>query len=161
DKFREAYHLDAASPFGLTYDIVANAMVAETAIVVNPPDETRDWQLACARMRRLILPETLLDSALPRNQAPKAPPVQPKPLGWSLPVRTEGSDRVPIDFCMDVPAGQWPQSVTIKAGSQDLPLEYPKEIEGAQRRLLVSWHKQRWEDGGDAKWRAQVLAQQR
>ncbi len=153
--------------FGLTYDIVRNAAVAQTAVVIHPADESRDWLMARGRLRRIVLPETLLNNLL---QPPdSADQVANQTKSWKLPVRVEGTDRVPLDFCLDCPGATLPAKLSLVWGQDadgriDLNLpEVHADGQGPKPkvRLLCSWHKARWQGGGESTWRVQILAQKR
>jgi hypothetical protein len=148
--------LDVQPPFGLTQDIGANPLVRQTAVIVSPVGGQGKWLLAKVRTRRVILPETLLDS------------VAATPLLEHFPFRAEGNDGVPLDFALDfnqVPTADAEPLVTLdidgttKVRSAWPPL--PAADMSAPLRLVLSWHKGRWKDGGDPAWRLQVLVQRR
>lgn len=155
-------------PFGLTYDLIRNAGVAQTAVVVRPKSNPGGkWMLAKIRTRRILLPETLLNSALQpieENGAASGADASQE-LRWQVPLRRVGTEWVPIDFAIDWMADEAPGEVILKQGEERRKLETPGCAEGPangeQRswRLLCSWHKGRWRGGGDATWRAQVLLQ--
>ncbi|MBE2260066.1 MAG: hypothetical protein IAE88_14485 [Rhodobacteraceae bacterium] len=172
-------------PFGLTHDNSANALVSQTGIVVSTHAAKGKWLLAKIQARRLTLPETLVNSALPLRNLNT--PTEDAHM-FDLPLRSEGEDSIPLDFALDF-KGQQPStgqprlsSMTIlldpgTSNSAALPMAWPKLTEvdwKKELRLLCSWHRRRWGEAnneaadtqaGDAKklatWRLQVLAQQR
>jgi hypothetical protein len=170
--------LRVSEPHGLTYDLVRNAKVAQTAILVQPAkrnaaDESQptvddvpdEWLLAQVRVRRLILPETQLNSEL---QAPDNEPMR-FPLRW----RTEGMERVPYDFALDINlTARASPALTIDVVAEDdsqesYQLDIPDPLPTEKRvRLLVSFHKGRWDPEQPAGplqglpyWAPQVYAQ--
>jgi hypothetical protein len=158
DKIK-SFGLESQEPFGLTYDIVNNAKVSQTAIVINPIGSMGQWWLAKVRTRRIILPETLLGSKIEKND-PEYPGE------FRLNIRHEGKDNIPIDFAIDV---EDTIDVSIKTvitllrndGSQfiiNAPI-YTGDRNSSKYRFLCSWHKGRWKAGGNETWRVQVLLQ--
>jgi len=156
------FQLDVHPPFGLTHDITSNALVAQTGVVVSTRGGEGRWLLAKIRTRRLLLPETLLDSALPMIGDSESRSVE-------LPLRRDGDDTVPCDFALDAPAaGMLPQfeirlRTTPDAVPVTLQIVWPAVAgdPGEAIRYLCSWHKDRWDGGGDPTWRLQVLGQRR
>jgi hypothetical protein len=161
----ETHRLRLGPLFGLTADQVRNAAVGQTAVIVhreNVPGGA-DWLMAKGRLRRIVLPETLLNGNLEKVCSPS--------MGgcvWKLPVRVEGGERVPVDFCVDLPAkfGIPEDALTIKGSDgRHYPIRVPTVAEDAgdeskRRRILCSWHRDRWVGVGDATWRIQVLLQE-
>jgi len=161
-------------PFGLTHDSSANALVSQTGIVVSTHAANGKWLLAKIQARRLTLPETLVNSALPLRNLNM--PTEDNTQVFELPLRSEGEDSIPLDFALDF-KGQQPStgqphlsSMTIRldpgtSNPANLPMAWPKLTEVAwdkELRLLCSWHKRRWSGPREpTTWRLQVLAQQR
>lgn len=156
--------------FGLTFDIGPNPKVAQTAIVVRPLNSGGRWVMAMARARRYILPETELGTMLRDSQ-----PGETKPHLAAIPTRLDGRDVVPLDFVVDVDKPlqeslQLQQLLSDPPGEM-LTLLVPKLAEADPKlaeahpnpkyRYLVTWHKARWKDGGDPRWRCQVMLQSR
>jgi len=143
--------LTVSPPFGLTRDLVRNALVSQTAMIVEPEGGHGAWMMAKVRTRRLVLPETMLRNVL-----------EPKGDGWIVPHRTEADEAIPIDFAVDFAGSAWPPSMTLETGggSRSIELPDPPGEEGA-RRLLCTWHKARWKQNEDPRWRIQVMAQRR
>ncbi|PTQ79313.1 hypothetical protein C8R21_13025 [Nitrosospira multiformis] len=146
--------------FGLTFDTGPNPKVTQTAIVVRPRNAGGRWVMARARARRLILPETELGTMLHAHMTPEAPPHLAE-----IPTRLEGKDVVPLDFVVDLGAPlQKPMQLSSSYATDTLTLVVPKPPLADAKlkyRYLVTWHKARWADGGDSKWRCQVMLQSR
>jgi hypothetical protein len=153
--------LQISEPFGLTFDLVRNAKVAQTAVTVRPglrkgsekelEQALRQWTLAKVRVRRIILPETQLDGELSAGL-----------LAW----RVDGLDRIPADFAVDGVAKAGARSLKITLGAEPpYVLEVPPDVEaGSKVRWLVSFHKGRWHPLKPAKqpgpyWAPQILVQ--
>jgi hypothetical protein len=168
--------LKVSEPHGLTYDLVRNAKVVQTAVLVRPAmrsgtdgtlitvdDAPTEWQMAQVRVRRLILPETQLNAAIAADVSTGEYPI---------PWRSEGVERVPFDFAVDVLADETPtlelnvkQGTVIERHALVVPKGFPAK---APARLLVSFHKGRWDPAKPAGlqmglpyWAAQVQMQQR
>lgn len=147
--------LTGDSAFGLTFDIGPNPKVAQTAIVVRPVNAGGRWVMAMARARRYILPETELGTLLrPDSNGPAAHLA-------AIATRLDGKELVPLDFVVDVPK---PLANSLEMHSDPagtkVSIAVPpvaKPDRSLTYRYLVSWHKARWSDGGDPKWRAQVV----
>lgn len=161
-----AIGLDVHPPFGLTHDIASNALVAQTGVVVSTRGGAGRWLLAKIRARRVLLPETLLDSTLRMTDFRDEGATL---RAATLPLRRDGDDMVPCDFALDAERfDRAPQFHIRLQGGPDtkpeaLPICWPKAP--AQKwqpvRYLCSWHKDRWAGGGDPTWRLQVLGQTR
>lgn len=158
--------LAALAPFGLTYDQSDNGLVVQTGIIVVPEGGAGGWLLAEVRTRRVVLPEVLMGTALlsskqPGNAAP--------PPGFDIPLRRAGDDYVPLDFCIDVAAGDRLTELGFFKGDAGAPETLPLgAAPGDGYRLLISWHKGRYSKRDDKKpgddrptWRMQVLTQVR
>ncbi len=148
--------LEVSPPHGLTYDLVRNGKVAQTAVAVRPVSKEgeapRDWVLAQVRVRRLILPETQLNASV-TNRANLFE------LNW----RREGEDRIPLDFAVDYDAKAAERPV-LKLSAEGKPYDIviPQNLDlptQGRVRLLVSFHKGRWQSGGQPYWSPQVLVQ--
>lgn len=148
--------------FGLTFDIGPNPKVAQTAMVVRPLDSGGRWVMAMARARRYILPETELGTMLHEDNA-----AHPTSHLAAIPTRLDGKDVIPLDFVLDVDA---PLAAPLilepsRLGAMNLTIAVPSapahDPAVTRYRYLVTWHKARWEDGGDPKWRCQVILQSR
>jgi hypothetical protein len=162
DAGRKALDLRAHAPFGLTYDISSNALVSQTALIVTVDHAQGKWLLAKIRARRLILPETMVNSSL-REDPPSSHS------NFVLPIRIEGDDAIPLDFTLDLDPtltlAPPPVSVVLNPGQGSRTLTFtlpdPGSVGNAEQlRFLCSWHKRRW-DGHTLAWRLQVLAQVR
>lgn len=148
----------AHAPHGLTYDIGRNGKVVQTAVHVTPTAVQQDaldsfamaaaldqWLLAKVRVRRLVLPETQLNSNCEYVGTPAAPKYA---LGW----RRVGTERIPMDFAVDFNSSQDGAPTVlleIKFGQTQTSyaLTVPTAVsrpEGTSR-LLVSFHKGRWD----------------
>jgi len=168
--------LKVSAPHGLTYDLVRNAKVAQTAILVQPAmldanqedgvsveGAPTEWQLAQVRVRRLILPETQFNAALVRR-GPAG-----KQFEFDLRWRREGVERIPGDFAVDLTRDGGTLKLTMKVDSIEYPLLLPSDVPtGEPVRLLVSFHKGRWDPQKPAEpmqgmpyWAPQVYVQRR
>ncbi len=153
--------LSTDAAFGLTFDIGPNPKVAQTAIVVRPLNAGGRWVMAMARARRMILPETELATFL--HADPKADGVQKHVHLAVVPARLDGKDMVPLDFVLDVRA-PLAGPLRLDCEAKDLVVALPKAPDADSNvtyRYLVTWHKARWADGGDPRWRCQVMLQAR
>jgi hypothetical protein len=159
---RKALVLHPHEPFGLTHDISSNALVSQTALIVTVDNAQGKWLLAKIRARRLILPETLVNSALQGDPPGNAS-------NFVLPFRIEGDDAIPLDFALDLdpafPLAAPAFGIILNPGpgSRTLASALPDAVPvgpGEQLRFLCSWHKRRW-SGSTVAWRLQVLAQVR
>lgn len=150
--------LKMKAPVGLTFDIGANAKVAQTAIVVQPEHGGGNWLLAKARVRRVVLPETELGTVLPLQRVPAN--VGANLAGYKLISRIEGDEAVLPDIAINV------------ASLAPINVDFLVDVEGVQTKLqivlpprqetslryVLSWHKGRWGDSAAlARWRCQVL----
>lgn len=155
---KDPLSLTAKPPVGLTFDIGANAKVAQTAMVVQPLNGGGNWLLAKARVRRMVLPETELGSLITRLKPPDGADVS---MDWyKLLNRLQGDEAVIPDIAIDVsPTTALKVKFEIGTAAFPHPLEVtiPNRTEG-DIRYVLSWHKGRW---GTAlpSWRCQVLAQ--
>ena len=161
----DEYGLESSAPFGITFDIGNNPKVAQTAICVFPQSSKGRWFLAKIRTRRVVLPETLIDYLA---DWPAEPDVS-KQNKACYPLRFEGEEKVPRDFCVDFDKDAIPSKIEFGGDSLVLPptmaskASFKKVSEDkrtATYRVRVTWHKDRWEPG-PPKWRAQVDLQQR
>jgi hypothetical protein len=154
--------LAAKSPVGLTFDIGANAKVAQTAVVVQPVNGGGHWLLAKARVRRVVLPETELGTLI----APSTPDKFDSNFAWyRLDNRVQGDEVVLPDIAIDlIPQKSLEVRLVIDDAtdpSKTLAIPLPNRTDGDVRYVL-SWHKGRWGDGDALPgWRCQVLVQRR
>lgn len=170
------WELEVQPVHGLTFDLSRNAKVTQTAAVVVPrrmapgdasrtvPERETTWVLAQVRSRRVIAPETQLNTLRPPvSPAGKAP-------SWLIHWRRVGKHRVPRDFSVDV-SDLSPGTITLTLsaliaaeGARNYLLSVPLDRillpESKAIRLLVSFHQGRWR-GADMTWAAQVLVQVR
>lgn len=137
----------ASEPFGLTDDLVRNAKVRQTGIVLTPRNTDGRWTLAKIRARRMILPETLLIDPIPRDEDHEP---------YRLPLRPAGDENVPADFVIDATEAWTNPAIRVAGCARDLDL--PAEVP-AGHRLVCSWHKGRFETG-QVSWRPQVILQE-
>ena len=147
------------APFGLSYDQSDNSLVAQTGIIVVPTGGSGEWLLAEVRTRRMILPEVLLGTELFDTVTPDDPA---RTRSFRIPLRTEGEHFVPLDFCIDVKANSALTELALfrRADEAGPPIEL-QPGPAAGYRLLVSWHKARYDRADKPSWRAQVLTQVR
>lgn len=176
-------------PFGLTFDIGPNPKVAQTALIVTPMNTGGRWVMAKLRARRLVLPESEMASRLSgmrwiastpdmeRNELERALAridaslrdslVAVNPEAVPIPIRMQGEDAVPLDLAIDLgPINSTkPMSLALLVESGDsakrLDIETPRWPSNVQRplRLLLSWHRARWNQSDEPSWRCQVLLQ--
>ena len=167
--------LKVSAPHGLTYDLVRNAKVAQTAILVQPAlyDTSQDdgvsiegapseWQLAQVRVRRMILPETQLNAALTRRQ------LSGTKFEFDLRWRREGLERIPGDFAVDLARAD-PVALVINVDGVEYKLKLPEYAPVDESlRLMVSFHKGRWDPQQPSDpvkvmpyWAPQIYAQRR
>ena len=168
-------------PFGLTYDTGANPKVAQSAMVVSPQGAGGRWVMAKLRTRRLILPETELANLLSQadaadglaeatsrlNGADRAVVTALGMQAFVIPMRSAGDDSLPMDIAIDLDGMSKGVDlmlhVLINSGNEARLLgiavpSVPLDGDGG-RRLLASWHKERWEQSDEPSWRCQVLLQ--
>jgi hypothetical protein len=128
------------APFGLGYDRVVGGRPAQTGAVVRPVGAHGRWLLAKCRMRRLVIPDLILDSELGGQR------------GWLEPRRVEDG-WVPEDFAVytDKPLS------TMKVGKYEVKLPAGVAAPGADECLvyLVTWHRDRWGEA-EITWRPLV-----
>lgn len=121
-------------PFGLPYDLGIGGRPAQTGVIVRPKNARGRWVMAKCRLRRVVLPDQVMDSAL-----------APGGIGW----RQVEKEWVPQDFAAYA-SGPLTQ---IRVGNTVLKL--PLSDGAWERTYLVSWHKERW-NGAVPTWHAQV-----
>lgn len=126
-------------PFGLGYDRVVGGRPAQTGVVVRPHGSQGRWVMAKCRLRRLLLPEWLLDAEFSVAGATR------HQLRW----RMADEEWVPQDFVLYVDAAL--SSLAVNG----TPLRLPDPTGLTRRAYLVTWHKDRW-TGATPTWRPQV-----
>jgi hypothetical protein len=149
--------LTSHAPFGLTYDQSDNGLVVQTGLIVVPRNGGGEWLLGQARARRVILPEVLMGTELNAIATDAAA----KTSTFRLPLRQEGDDYVPLDFCIDIKAGDQLAALHLQRPAEvAAPMPLPAGPASGYR-LLVSWHKARYHGADRPGWRVQILLQQR
>ena len=143
------WDIQTGRPFGLTYDLDANAKVAQTAMIVRPVgnDVHSYWTMAKVRLRRMLDPH---DAWTANVELPEEGNC------WLLGRRVEGDDRIPFDFVVEVKIDT---DFTLQFGdAEGMPFDATGTI-GQGRRLLCSWHKGQWKSTSEVLWGLQVRDQ--
>lgn len=127
-------------PFGLGYDRVVGGRPAQTGAVVRPIGSGGRWILAKCRMRRLVVPESVLDSLLGDSE------------GWLESRRVEDG-WIPEDFAAytETPL----QRIELGAYEVKLPDNVAAPGQGERLVYLVTWHRDRWGEA-EITWRPLV-----
>lgn len=127
-------------PFGLGYDRVVGGRPAQTGAVVRPEGAAGRWLLAKCRMRRLVIPDLILDSEVGGRE------------GLLEPRRVEDG-WIPEDFAVYT---TFPLS-SISIGAYQVKLPSAVTSPGKDERLiyLVTWHRDRWGEA-EITWRPLV-----
>lgn len=127
-------------PFGLGYDRVVGGRPAQTGAIVRPIGSTGRWLLAKCRIRRFVIPESILDSQVGKRE------------GWIESRRVEDG-WIPEDFAAyaETPLRR------MELGSYEvkLPDAVPAPGHGERLVYLVTWHRDRWGDA-EITWRPLV-----
>lgn len=127
-------------PFGLGYDRVVGGRPAQTGAIVRPVGAGGRWLLAKCRLRRLVVPDSILDSLLGGKEG-------------SLESRRVEDGWIPEDFAVyaTTPLDK------IDVGSYGVKLPGGVAAPGQDERLiyLVTWHRDRWGEA-EITWRPLV-----
>lgn len=136
------------SPFGLGYDLGKGGNPAQTGLIVRPDEGKGEWLLAKCRLRRMILPEFVLDSLLL--------PCNTDALTYKLPLRRSNEEWVPLDFAVE--SSMALDSIKLRIDivpPREIEIKLPNKVSGGSCRYLVSWHKGQWASAKPT-WRVQV-----
>lgn len=148
----------ASVPFGLTYDLVKNALVNQTAVMVSPVSGHGKWLMAKVRARRLLLPETLLFNE--RAGKDKTSERSTSRI-FRIPVRKIGEEIQPGDFVLDFENYSQDEKVVIEVDGCECHLELPVNLSG-ECRLQITWHRGRFNnDNPEVVCKPQVRGQKR
>lgn len=147
--------IEADAPFGLTYDLDRNAKVAQTAVIVRPTgtDVFQYWVMAKVRLRRMLDPAK--EWTQPEQLTVASPTAND--FNWMIRRRPEGKEWVPHDWCLDLPAGNTIEQLTI--AGRTLPKSIAPTPDERGRRLIGSWHKGLWSTSAESFWGVQVMLQ--
>lgn len=140
DKMEPQATLRLEMPFGLGYDRVVGGRPAQTGAVVRPVGAGGRWLLAKCRLRRLVVPDSILDSLLGGKEG-------------SLDSRRVEDGWIPEDFAVYATAAL----SKIDVGSYGVKLPGGVVEPGQDERLiyLVTWHRDRWGEA-EITWRPLV-----
>ena len=116
-------------PFGLGYDRVVGGRPAQTGAVVRPRMAGGQWLLAKCRMRRLVVPDLMLDSMIGGKKG-------------MLDSRRVEDGWIPEDFA--VYANTPLSAMDIGAYSVKLPDGVAAPGQDESLIYLVTWHRDRW-----------------
>lgn len=185
----DALRIRLERPFGLTFDIGPNPKVVQTALIVAPVNTGGRWVMAKLRARRLVLPESEMASRLTgmrwfastpemeRNELERVLAgmdaslrdglVAVNPEAVPILMRIQGEDAVPLDLAIDLGTIDSTKLMSLAlllesgGSAKRLDIEVPPWPSNVRRplRLLLSWHRARWNQSDEPSWRCQVLLQ--
>lgn len=118
------FELDA--PFGLGYDRVVGGRPAQTGALVRPSKTQGRWTLAKCRLRRMVLPELVLDTVITTEQLA------------ILDLRQVDDGWIPEDFALLSSTA----ITEVKLGGSAIKM--PVKTGSFHRAYLVTWHRDRW-----------------
>lgn len=121
-----AAHFELDAAFGLGYDRVVGGRPAQTGVLVRPSLTQGRWTLAKCRLRRMVLPELVLDSVLSTMQLAV------------LSLRQVDDGWIPEDVAL-LSNTAIPQ---VSMGS--VAIQMPVSAEVFERAYVITWHKDRW-----------------
>ena len=140
DKMEPQATLRLEMPFGLGYDRVVGGRPAQTGAVVRPLGAGGHWLLSKCRMRRLVVPDLILDSKIGGKEG-------------TLNSRRVEDGRIPEDFAVYTSAPL--SKMDVGAYGLKLPDGVATPNQDECLIYLVTWHRDRWGEA-EITWRPLV-----